>query len=85
MTFAIREFAGTSECQAEDGMLITVSSFFEGVERRMAHRACDMRKADWCPEEGGFRIEGDARIYRPLEALPVFGAFPSEDRPAHPR
>lgn len=71
MSFAARDFAGTSECQARDGTLITVSSFFEGSERVVVHQACDMRRAIWCPDCAAFKVEGDARIYHPIEALPL--------------
>ena len=76
MSFAIRDFAGTSECQAEDGILITVSSFFEGAERAMLHLTCSMQQAQWCPILSAFRVAGDGRIYRPLEALPLLDMAP---------
>lgn len=71
MSYASRDFAGTSLCQAEDGTEITISTYYEGDARAILHQGCDMRRATWAAERAGFLLEGDARLYRPLEVLPI--------------
>ncbi|MFE3837376.1 hypothetical protein [Pseudogemmobacter sonorensis] len=68
----MREFISTCECRAEDGSLVTISSYrLDGGHpvKGVIHIACGGVRAEWCGRTGVFVLEGRGRVLRPTEPV----------------